>query len=50
MKYSTIIFNLSEVLIRGLVGIEKILSPTLHLPEKQIIKSFVKYYEEEVVG
>ena len=36
----TIIFDLSEVLIAGLVGIEKSLAPRLHLPEERVLMAF----------
>jgi HAD superfamily hydrolase (TIGR01509 family) len=37
--YSTLIFDLSEVLISGLKGVEKILSPRLGLPEHNVIQA-----------
>ena len=33
----TIVFDLSEVLIAGLLGVEKVLSPLLHVPEETIL-------------
>lgn len=41
-----IIFDLSEVLIFGLVGVEKNLSATLRLPENEILKCFARQLEE----
>ncbi len=35
-----LIFDLSEVLIRGIVGVEKILAKQLHIPEGKILKAF----------
>ncbi|UCC65186.1 MAG: HAD-IA family hydrolase [Anaerolineae bacterium] len=47
----TIIFDLSEVLISGLVGIEKVLSRELALPEDEILPCFVgNWLEELLVG
>jgi HAD superfamily hydrolase (TIGR01509 family) len=37
--YSTLIFDLSEVLISGLTGVEKTLAPRLELPEKEIFEA-----------
>jgi HAD superfamily hydrolase (TIGR01509 family) len=41
-----IIFDLSEVLIFGLVGVEKSLAAALHLPENEILKCFAGQLEE----
>jgi len=41
-----IIFDLSEVLIFGLIGVEKNLSATVHLPENEILKCFAGQLEE----
>ncbi|HSB01196.1 MAG TPA: HAD-IA family hydrolase [Anaerolineales bacterium] len=38
--YPKIIFDLSEVLIPGLIGVEKSLSALVHLPENEILKCF----------
>jgi len=47
----TIIFDLSEVLISGLVGIEKVLSRELALPEDKILPCFGgSWLEELLVG
>jgi FMN phosphatase YigB (HAD superfamily) len=37
--YSTLIFDLSEVFISGLTGVEKTLAPRLGLPEREIFES-----------
>ncbi len=39
-KNLKIIFDLSEVLISGLIGVEKNLSAIVHLPEEEILKCF----------
>jgi putative hydrolase of the HAD superfamily len=44
-----IIFDLSEVLIRGLVGIEKELARELSLPKKEILPAFGGEWLEELV-
>jgi len=41
-----IIFDLSEVLIFGLVGVEKNLSAAVHLPENEILKYFARQLQE----
>jgi FMN phosphatase YigB (HAD superfamily) len=38
---NTLIFDLSEVLIAGLVGVEKPLALQLHLPEDKVLSAFV---------
>ena len=40
-SYTTIMFDLSEVLISGLVGIEKGLSPVLGEPEETLLLKFL---------
>jgi putative hydrolase of the HAD superfamily len=40
MHYSTLIFDLSEVLIRGFLGVEQTLAPLLHVSEGQLVKAF----------
>jgi hypothetical protein len=40
------IFDLSEVLIYGLVGVEKNLATVLHLPESEILNCFAGQLEE----
>lgn len=46
-----IIFDLSEVLIAGLVGIEKELSPALGAPEDSILPGFMgSHFQELLVG
>lgn len=39
MQYTTIIFDLSEVLIRGLLGVEKTLSPLVGSSERQVLQA-----------
>lgn len=41
-----IIFDLSEVLIFGLVGVEKNLATALRLPESEVLKCFARQLEE----
>lgn len=38
--YSTIVFDLSEVLISGLVGVEQKLAPIVKRPEREILSAF----------
>lgn len=38
--YTTLIFDLSEVLIRGFLGVERILTPILRVSEGQLVKAF----------
>ncbi|MCU7496674.1 MAG: HAD-IA family hydrolase [Ignavibacteria bacterium] len=46
-----LIFDLSEVIINGLLGVERELAVTLGLPEKEIINSFWgKEFEELLTG
>ncbi len=40
MSYSTLIFDLSEVLIRGFLGVEQTLTPLLRVSEGRIVKAF----------
>ena len=40
MEYKTAIFDLSEVLISGIVGIEKLLVSQLNADEAQILMAF----------
>ena len=40
MPYSTLIFDLSEVIIRGFLGVEQTLTPLLRVSEGQIVKAF----------
>lgn len=40
MHYTTLIFDLSEVLIRGFLGVEQTLTPLLRVSEGQIVKAF----------
>jgi hypothetical protein len=37
--YTTLIFDLSEVFISGLTGVEVTLAPRLGLPEREIFKA-----------
>jgi HAD superfamily hydrolase (TIGR01509 family) len=40
MQYSTLIFDLSEVLIRGFLGVERTLTHVLRASEGQIVRAF----------
>lgn len=40
MAYSTLIFDVSEVLIRGFLGVEQVLTPLLRVSEGRIVRAF----------
>lgn len=43
-----IIFDLSEVLIFGLVGVEKLIAPELNMPENEILQCFGGNFLEDI--